>query len=120
MIRSLYSNPSSATSPEQKRLGTGEQVLRQRVSIGDHWLDSALEVSIMAHVILRCLQEAEGLVEVLFKRIKESNLAVTPRSGGGPEVNLLKVARDRLIDYLKSQLRIVQEELVSLQEAAVI
>jgi hypothetical protein len=122
VLRSIYCHDSaSPESPGQEDQGRGERVLHQRISIGDHWLDNRLQVPIMTHVVLGRLQELESLVEVLSSRIKESNPArnsnkFTAVSLG--EVGLLEIIRDRLINYLKSQLHAIREELVCLRESS--
>jgi hypothetical protein len=100
--------------------GGEERVLRQPITIGEHWIDGALEVPIMAHVILRRLQELEGLVEMLSGRMRGEAV-----SGYGPapplqsgDVGLPAMIHDGLIGYLRSQLRFIREELACLRESS--
>lgn len=63
----MYGNSTGSEWPkadEHDDQERGEKVLHQRISIGDHWVDSRLEVPIMIQVIFG-LQELKGLVDLL-------------------------------------------------------
>lgn len=73
-------NSDSTTSPSVAANGIrndkdhqAERVLQQPITIGDHFLDVAMESKIRAQGVLGELQRIEALVETLPRRIKEAN-----------------------------------------------
>ncbi|KAK7709553.1 hypothetical protein SLS63_013188 [Diaporthe eres] len=83
---------TTATAPDPScRARRGELLIdQQTVTIGDYKLDGALEVQVVAHVVLGKLQGLEGLLDRLLARMEESNMALGSKNGSSPETFSLR------------------------------
>lgn len=117
---------TTATAPDLScRARRGELLIdQQTVSIGDYKLDGALEVQVVAHVVLGKLQGLEGLLDRLLARMEESNMALGSKNGSSPEtfslreVGLLEIIRERVVDCLNSQIGLVRGDALRLQRSS--
>lgn len=125
----VWSRTTTATDarpavPDPSCRRRGELIDQQTATIGAYKLDGALEVQVVAHVVLGKLQSLEGLLDRLLARMEESNMAVGSKSGSSPEtfslreVGLLEIIRERLVDCLSCQIGVVRGDALRLQRSS--
>lgn len=116
---------AAAPDPSCRATSRGELLIdQQTVSIGDYKLDGALEVQVVAHVVLGKLQGLKGLLDRLLARMEESNMALGSKNGSSPEtfslreVGLLEIIRERVVDCLNSQIGVVRGDALRLERSS--
>lgn len=126
VVWSKKTTTTTAAAPDPScRARRGELLIdQQTVTIGAYKLDGALEVQVVAHVVLGKLQGLEGLLDRLLARMEESNMALGSKNGSSPEtfslreVGLLEIIRERVVDCLNSQIGAVRGDALRLQRSS--